>query len=66
MDIGNFSQGDIEQYLQGAEFPLNKDDVVKVAENNGAPQPVIDQMQSRLPDGEISSPQDVMSAVQGG
>lgn len=65
MDLSNFSLGDIQQYLQGVDFPLDKEDAIKVAENNGAPQQVTEQMRNRLPEGEISGPQDVLNAVQG-
>lgn len=63
MDLGNFGAQDVQQYLQGADFPLNKEDVVKVAENNGAPQQVTEQLQQQLPEGEISGPGDVTSAL---
>lgn len=39
MDLGSLGPREVQQYLQGADFPLNKDDAIKVAQDNGAPDP---------------------------
>lgn len=63
MDLGNLGPREMQQYPQGADFPLNKDDAIKVAQDNDAPDQVVDQMRDRLPEGELSSLSDVTSSL---
>ncbi len=39
MDI---NPDDAQQYLQGVEYPASKEDVVNAAENNGAPDEIME------------------------
>ncbi len=61
--LSNLNPQDIQKYFEGVDFPLNKQDAVKVAKNNNAPQPVVDQLQQRLPEGEFSNPQEIVQAL---
>jgi len=54
IDIGGFNPGDVQQYLERT---------VGVAEDNGAPEQVLEQMRNRLPEGEIPGPGDVTNVT---
>ena len=56
--------GDMQQYLQGINFPAQKEEVASGAENNGAPQGVVDKIKNAAME-RFNGPQDVMKAVQG-
>ncbi len=47
MDLGNFNPEDIEQHLEGVDWPADKEQVASQAESNGAPGPVVDQLRQR-------------------
>lgn len=47
--------GDIQQYLQGINFPAQKEEVASGAESNGAPQGVVDKIKERR-DGTVQRP----------
>ena len=64
MDIGGFNPQDAQQYLQGINWPADKQEVVDKAESNGAPQGRLDQIKN-LGGGQFSSPQDVIAKLQG-
>ena len=51
------------KYFEGVDFPLDKQDAVQVAQNGGAPQPLVDQLQQRLPEGQFSNPQEIVRAL---
>ncbi len=55
------SAAELAMYLKGANFPLNKDKLVQVAKQNGAPQAVISYMEG-LKGREFNSPIDVEKA----
>lgn len=40
------SVGDMQQYLQGIDFPAGKEEVASNAESNGAPQSFVDQIRN--------------------
>lgn len=61
--LSNLNTQDIQKYFEGVDFPLDKQDAVQVAKNNGAPQPVVDQLQQRLPEGQFSNPQEIVQAL---
>lgn len=61
--LNNLNPQDIQKYFEGVDFPLDKQDAVQVAKNNGAPQPVVDQLQQRLPEGQFSNPQEIVQAL---
>lgn len=58
----NVSPADIQKYLKGAEYPVSKDELVDIAQENNAPEEVISQIQD-LPAEEFGGPQDVMKAL---
>ena len=39
------AEQDFEQYLQGVQFPAKKDEIVSAAQNNGAPQHLIEHLE---------------------
>ncbi len=63
MDLGGLNPQDMQQYLQGVEWPADKEQVAQTAESNSAPGPVVDQLRQRLPEGQFSGPQDVISGL---
>ncbi len=63
MDLG--SMGDMQQYLQGINFPANKEEVASGAEGDGAPQGFVDQIRNAAQD-RFNGPQEVLQAVGGG
>lgn len=52
----------LEGYLEGVEFPLDKEQLVSKLEENGAPGMVVNQLNQRLPEGEYSSAKDIIDA----
>jgi hypothetical protein len=56
----------VGKYLEGVEFPARKEELLERLERNGVPGPVAGQLRKRLPEGEYSSPQDVLKALKGG
>lgn len=56
--------GDLQGYLQGINFPAQKEEVASGAESNGAPQGVVDQIRNAAAE-QFNGPQEVMQAVQG-
>ena len=65
MDVGGSNPQDTQQYLQGIDWPADKQEVVDKAEGNGAPQGMLDQIKN-LGGGQFSGPQDVIARLQGG
>jgi hypothetical protein len=55
------SAAELEKYLRGIDFPASKDDLLKKARDNGAPQEVID-MINGLHETRFNSPIDVSKA----
>jgi hypothetical protein len=55
--------GDMQQYLQGINFPADKE-VASQAESNGAPQNFVDQVRNAATE-RFNSPEEVLQAVQG-
>ncbi len=64
MDLGNMGLGELLQYLQGTNFPANKDEVASNADSNGAPQDVIGQIRNAATE-RFNNPEEVLQAVQG-
>ena len=56
----------VGRYLQGVEFPVSKDELLRRLERNGVPGLVVGQLRKRLPEGEYRGPQDVLKALSGG
>ncbi len=61
--LSNVNPQDLGKYFEGVDFPLDKQDAVEVARNGGAPQPVVDQLQQRLPEGQFSNSQEIVQAL---
>ena len=64
MDPGNLRLPELLQYLQGMNFPAQKEEVASNAESNGAPQDLVQQIRSAATD-RFNSPEEVLQAVQG-
>jgi hypothetical protein len=57
--VGGHSPANVQKYLKGQEYPAHKQDLLKTAKGNDAPDEVIEEIEG-LPDQEFSGPQDVM------
>jgi Protein of unknown function (DUF2795) len=53
---------DIQKALSGAKYPSSKQDLIEHAKNNGADDEIVNSL-NKLPDGEISGPDQVQKAV---
>lgn len=53
---------DVQKALSGANYPSSKQDLIEHAKSNGASQEILDGLQ-KLPDAEISGPDQVQKAV---
>lgn len=60
--MGGQSPSNIAHYLKGIDFPADKDDIIAYAEDNGAPEEVLDTLEN-LPDMEFDSMADLMQGV---
>ena len=56
----DFNPDDAQQYLEGIEYPASKEEIISGAENNGAPESVIEAI-GRLPTPEFNSAEDVVA-----
>jgi hypothetical protein len=56
----------VGRYLEGVEFPAQKEEMLGRLERDGVPGPVVGQPRERLPEGEYHGPQDVLVALRGG
>lgn len=65
MDLGSLNPQDMQQYLQGVNWPADKEQVAQTAESNGAPRGMLDQLRN-LGDGQFSGSQELISGLQGG
>ncbi len=54
----------MQQYLQGVNWPADKEQVAGQAESNGAPQGLLEQIRN-LGGGKFNGPQDVIGKLQG-
>ncbi|MDP9383570.1 MAG: DUF2795 domain-containing protein [Chloroflexota bacterium] len=52
----------VQKYLKGADYPMTKDDLVSLAQKNGAPEDVIQQLQGMNRD-EFNGPNAVTQAM---
>ncbi len=55
------SAAELEKYLKGVDYPASKDDLLQKARSNGAPDEVIDMIDS-LTETRFNSPIDVSKA----
>ncbi len=56
------SAAELEKYLKGVDYPASKDDLLEKARANGAPDHVIDMIDS-LSESSFNSPIDVSKAL---
>jgi hypothetical protein len=63
-NLGNLDLGQLQQYLQGVNFPAQKEEVASNAESNGAPQDLVQQIRNSGQD-TFNSADEVLQAVQG-
>jgi hypothetical protein len=63
-NLGNLDVGQLQQYLQGVNFPAGKGEVASNAEGNGAPQNVVDAIRNAAQD-RFNSQDEVLQAVKG-
>ncbi len=56
----DFDPDDAKQYIEGAEYPASKGEIISTAESNGAPDSVIEAI-GRLPTPEFASADDVVA-----
>ncbi len=56
--------GNMQQYLQGINFPAQKDEVASQAESNGAPQDFVQQIRNAATE-RFNGPQEVLQQVGG-
>lgn len=63
-NLGNLDIGQLQQYLQGVNFPAQKEEVASNAESNGAPQNIVDGIRNAAQN-QFNSQDEVLQAVQG-
>jgi hypothetical protein len=63
-NLGNLDIGQLQQYLQGVNFPAQKEEVASNAESNGAPQNVVDGIRNAAQN-QFNSQDEVLQAVKG-
>jgi hypothetical protein len=63
-NLGNLDVGQLQQYLQGVNFPAQKEELASNAESNGAPQNVVDGIRNAAQD-QFNSQDEVLQAVKG-
>ena len=63
-NLGNLDIGQLQQYLQGVNFPAQKEEVASNAEGNGAPQNVVNGIRNAATE-RFNSQDEVLQAVKG-
>lgn len=58
----DFNPEDARQYIEGADYPASKEDLISTAESNGAPEDLIERI-GTLGRAEFSGPEEVMSEL---
>ena len=64
-NLGNLDLGQVQQFLQGVNFPAQKEEVASNAESNNAPQELVEQIRNSGKD-SFNSVEEVLQRVQGG
>ena len=59
--LGGQSQANVQPFLVGVLYPARKQDLIRRAKHNQAPEDVIDMIEA-FPDEKYRDPQDVMKA----
>ncbi|RJP47333.1 MAG: DUF2795 domain-containing protein [Armatimonadetes bacterium] len=52
----------VQQYLEGADYPISKDQLVEYVQSKGAPEQAVDMLR-KLPGENFSSPSEVSGAL---
>ena len=55
-----FNPDDAQQYIEDVDYPASKEEIISGAENNGAPEAVIEAI-GRLPRPEFNGPEEVVA-----
>ena len=63
-NLGNLDVGQLQQYVQGVNFPAQKEEVASNAESNGAPQNVVDGIRNAAQN-QFNSQDEVLQVVKG-
>ena len=63
-NLGNLDVGQLQQYVQGVNFPAQKEEVASNAESNGAPQNIVDGIRNAAQN-QFNSQDEVLQAVKG-
>jgi hypothetical protein len=63
-DLGNLDLGQLQGYLQGVNFPADKEEVASNAESNDAPQELVQQIRNSGTE-NFNSADEVLQKVQG-
>ena len=61
--VRNVLPGNLERYLRGTDFPIEKQELLRRLAHNGAPGVVVNQVGKRLPEGRYRSPQDLIKRL---
>jgi hypothetical protein len=58
----DFNSDDVRQYLEGLDYPADKEDLISTVESNGAPEALVERIGTlgRL---EYSGPEDVVTEL---
>lgn len=64
MNQGNVSPVDVQNYLSGIDYPVERNDIVQAAKQAGADRDVVARLEA-LEDREYTSPTDVSQALGG-
>ncbi len=59
--LGGHSPANVQKFLAGVQYPARKDDLLRQARQNQAPEDIIEMIES-FPGDEYGGPQDVMKA----
>ena len=63
-NLGDLGIGQLQQYLQGVNFPAQKEEVASNAESNGAPQNIVEGIRNAAQN-QFNSQDEVLQAVKG-
>lgn len=58
----DFNPIEVQKHLKGASYPASKEDLASLAESNGAPNELVDQLRNAERD-EFSGPDDVQESL---
>ena len=53
----------VQKALKNVQFPASKQDVVRIAQQNNVPAPIVEKLRT-MPGDQYNGPQDVVKAVQ--